>query len=150
MGSDILSLDTNIVFYAMNADAPHHDRAVAFLDSLNANANVAISELMLAKLYGWLRNPAVVSHPYDARGAVDVIQHFRRHPRWRLLGFPAESRAAHDQLWAMAGKRDFAYRRLYDARMALLLLQHGVTESATANTRDFEGFGFARVWNPLV
>jgi len=146
----MLSLDTNIVFYAMNADAPQHDRAVAFLDSLSANEDVAISELMLAELYRLLRNPAVVSHPWDARGAIEVIQHFRRHPRWRLLGFPPDSRALHDQLWALAGKRGFAYRRLYDARMALLLIQHGVTEFVTANTRDFEGFGFARVWNPLV
>jgi len=26
---------------------------------------------------------------------------------------------------------------------------HGVTEFATANVKDFEGFGFARVWNPI-
>ncbi|MFM8358316.1 MAG: hypothetical protein ACKOET_07130 [Verrucomicrobiota bacterium] len=30
-------------------------------------------------------------------------------------------------------------------------LRHdGVTEFATANVKDFEGFGFERVWNPLL
>ena len=27
---------------------------------------------------------------------------------------------------------------------------HRVIHSGTANSRDFEGFGFTRVWNPLV
>jgi uncharacterized protein len=145
----MLSLDTNILFYALNSDAPQHARALKFLESLQSNEDVALSELMLAELYRLLRNPVVVSQPMDARGATAVIQQFRRHPRWRLLGFPPESRALHDRLWEIAGKRDFAYRRLYDARMALMLLQHGVTQFATVNTKDFTGLGFERVWNPL-
>ena len=43
----------------------------------------------------------------------------------------------------------FARRRVYDARLALSLRRQGVTEFATANVKDFEGFGLARVWNPL-
>ena len=44
---------------------------------------------------------------------------------------------------------EIAYRRVYDHRLALTLCQHGVTEFATANVRDFEGLGLGRVWNPL-
>lgn len=36
------------------------------------------------------------------------------------------------------------------ARLALTLRHHGVTEFVTANVKDFEGFGFTRVWNPLA
>ena len=39
---------------------------------------------------------------------------------------------------------------MIDARLALTLRHHGVTEFATANLKDFEGFGFAKVWNPLL
>jgi hypothetical protein len=31
----------------------------------------------------------------------------------------------------------------------ITLTQQGVTEFATVNEKDFQGFGFARVWNPL-
>jgi hypothetical protein len=31
--------------------------------------------------------------------------------------------------------------------LALWLRRQGVTEFATANVKDFEGFGFDRVWN---
>ena len=34
-------------------------------------------------------------------------------------------------------------------RLARTLLAYGVTEFATANTRFFEEFGFARVWCPF-
>jgi hypothetical protein len=33
--------------------------------------------------------------------------------------------------------------------VAFNLLHHRVTEFATTNVKDFHGFGFVRVWNPL-
>ena len=42
------------------------------------------------------------------------------------------------------------YHRLIDVRLALTLRYHGVTDFATANVKDFNGLGFARVWNPLL
>jgi hypothetical protein len=31
-----------------------------------------------------------------------------------------------------------------------LVAFHGVTEFAASNAKDFQGFGFTRVWNPLA
>ena len=45
---------------------------------------------------------------------------------------------------------NFARRRAYDWRAALLLIQQGVTEFATVNEKDFRDCGFKRVWNPLA
>jgi hypothetical protein len=50
---------------------------------------------------------------------------------------------------ALVSRKSFARRRIYDARLALSLLRQGVTAFATANVKDFEEFGFNRVWNPL-
>lgn len=72
------------------------------------------------------------------------------HTRWRLIGFPLESRPLHESLWRMARSRDFAFRRLYDARSALTMIGQGVTEFATTNVKDYQGFGFRKVWNPLM
>jgi len=38
---------------------------------------------------------------------------------------------------------------VFDARLAHTLVDSGVKEFATRNTRDFEGFGFERVFDPL-
>ena len=81
--------------------------------------------------------------------AVEVCQAFRHHPRWQVLGFPPDSRAFHEAFWPRLADGGFARRRSYDWRMALCLARQGVTDFATVNTKDFQGMGFARVWNPL-
>ncbi len=145
----MLSIDTNILLHGFNEDSPRQEAAIRWLESLAFDEDVAVSELILAEFYGLLRNPAVLKYPLAADEAVEVVQVYRNHPRWRLIGLPAESRALHDILWKKARAKDFAFRRLYDARTALTLIAQGVTEFATANAKDFVGLGFRRVWNPL-
>jgi uncharacterized protein len=145
----VLSIDTNILLHACNEDSPSHESAYAWLTSVQRD-DVAISEFILAELYGLLRNPAVLKHPLDADQAVEVIQTYRRHPRWRLIGFPLESRPLHDALWERVRRKEFAFRRIYDARSALTMKAQGVTEFATVNTKHYESLGFRRVWNPLT
>ena len=38
---------------------------------------------------------------------------------------------------------------LLDVRLGFTLVPHGVTEFATANRKDFQGLGFARILSPL-
>lgn len=90
-----------------------------------------------------------MTQPLSASAAVDVCEAFRQHPVWQTLGFPSESRPFHDAFWPRLRQPGFARRRAFDWRLALSLLQQGVTEFATVNLKDFEGFGFEKVWNPL-
>jgi len=145
----LLSIDTNILLHALNEDSPRHAAAYAWLTSIQREEDVAISEFILAELYGLLRNPAVLKHPLPADEAVEVIQTYRTHPRWRLIGFPTESRPLHDALWQHARAKEFAFRKLYDTRSSLTMTAQGVTEFATVNVKDFERLGFRKVWNPL-
>ncbi|MBI4626709.1 MAG: hypothetical protein HY736_26250 [Verrucomicrobia bacterium] len=80
---------------------------------------------------------------------MEVCTAFRKHPRWQVIGFPPDSRAFHDLRWPRLREKDFARRRAYDWRAALSMLRQGVTDFATVNVKDFEGLGFAKVWNPL-
>jgi uncharacterized protein len=146
----VFSIDTNLLLHAYSEDSPQHDAAYTWLNSIQREEHVAISEFILAELYGLLRNPAVLKRPLPAAEAAAVIQTYRSHPRWRLIGFPAESRTVHDALWKNARSAVFDFRRLYDTRTALTMLAQGVTELATVNVRDFAGLGFARVWNPIA
>lgn len=145
----MLSIDSNILLYAVNTASPWHESAHAWLVSIQRDEDVAISEFILAEFYGLLRNPAVLKHPLPAGEAADIIQAYRTHPRWRLIGFPTESRPLHDALWQKARGKDFAFRKIYDTRSALTMTAQGVTKLATANVKDFEKLGFRKVWNPL-
>ena len=147
----MMSLDTNLLLFAFDQDCPAHKPALAFVQALHDEDQVTISEFTLLEFYRLLRNPVVLERPLSAPAAVEIIQAYRGHPRWRVAGFPdSGSTRLHDALWRTAAVPGFAYRRVYDARLALTLRHHGVTEFATSNVKDFQGFGFARVWNPLL
>jgi predicted nucleic acid-binding protein len=145
----VISIDTNILFPALNIAHSQHQVASEFIASLSGRRDVAISEFILLELYGLIRNPTVMPKPLKAAAAVEVCQSFRRHPNWQILGFPLDSREFHDQFWPKLAVESFARRRAYDWRIGLTLLKQGVTGFATANEKDFRGFGFKRVWNPL-
>jgi toxin-antitoxin system PIN domain toxin len=146
----VTSIDTNILMFAFNEDSPLHARAFSFVKSLSENRDVILSELSLVELYRLVRNPVVVSSPLNPAEAVEVVAKYRFHPHWTVVGFPGiASQMIHEKLWALAASPGFAYRRIYDARLALSLQHFGVTDFATANVKDFEGLGFRRVWNPL-
>ncbi len=141
----VISIDTKILLYAQNRDCPENERAFEYVVSCGQREDVALCELVLVELYILLRNPAVLQRPLSADQAADICQAYRQNPRWRLI----ENAPVMDQIWTLAGQPDFPRRRIFDARIALTLLHHGVTELATANEKDFGGFGLQKVWNPL-
>ncbi len=146
----MLSIDTNILLPAVETRNPRHQVAAAFVESLEDRTDVAISEFVLLELYILLRNPAVLQRPFASPVAAGICEAFRQHPRWQLIGFTPDSRILHDRLWKYLREQNFARRRIFDLRMALSMLENGITELATENTKDFEGLGFRRVWNPLT
>jgi toxin-antitoxin system PIN domain toxin len=142
----MIGIDTNILIYARVATSPFHAQAVSFLESLGAGSQVVIAEMVLVELYLALRNPAILAPPLDAPAAAAECQFLRAHPHWAL----AEYADVMEAVWRDAAMGGFARRRIIDVRLARTLIAHGVTDFATANERDFQNLGFARVWNPLV
>ena len=145
----MISIDTNILLPAVESSNPNHGAAADFVNGLGDRDDVAISEFVLLELYLLLRNPAVLPKPLTTGRAVDVCEAFRHHPRWQLLGFPADSRDFHDDFWPRLRKAQLPRRRAVDIRMGLSLRHQGVNMLATVNTKDFLGLGFEKVWNPL-
>ncbi|HPF99085.1 MAG TPA: PIN domain-containing protein [Kiritimatiellia bacterium] len=145
----MISCDTNILYAAIDSRSARHDAARRFLASFQQRDDFALCELVLVELYGLLRNPVVSLSPCSAVEAGSVMGKFRSHPRWQILDYPGPQAGIMDELWKVAAEPSFAYRRIYDVRLALTLRHYGVTEFATCNKKDFQGFGFGRVWDPL-
>lgn len=92
-----------------------------------------------------LRNPRILRHPMGAALARQYCEALRTNANWFLV----ESAPVMDEVWPRSGQPGFAFRRIIDARLTLTLQHHGVKEFATSHRKDFESFGFERVWNPL-
>jgi toxin-antitoxin system PIN domain toxin len=146
----MISFDTNLLLYSLNRDCAEYNDARGFIASLpTATGAVAICELVLVELYVLLRNPAVLKNPLDPADAVSIIQTFRQHPTWILIDHPGGASGVMEDVWRFGAQPNIGRRIIFDARLALTLKHHGVTEFATRNESHFGGFGFARVWNPL-
>ena len=146
----MISFDTNLLLYSLNRDCSEYNDARAFFASLPAApGTVVLCELVLVKLYVLLRNPAVLKNPLEPSDAASIIQTLRQHPAWALIDFPGGASGIMEEVWRIAAQPDIGRRVIFDARLALTLKHHGVTEFATRNDSHFSGFGFSRVWNPL-
>jgi uncharacterized protein len=147
----MISFDTNLLLYSLNQDCAEYPDARAFFTAPPTTAGtVAVCELVLVELYVLLRNPAVLKHPLDPADAASIIQAFRQHPTWKLLDCPGDRSGVMDEVWRLAAQPNIGCRVVFDARLALALRHHGVTEFATRNETHFAGLGFTRVWNPLA
>ncbi len=144
----MISIGTNVLLYSLNPASVWHGKAVTFLQGClnNPVMQVVLTDYVLVKLYVLLRNPAVMSQPLSAKAARDLVAAY-----WDI---PTIMRIEHanvmDEVWKLAGAKDFARRRIFDARLAVTLRQSGVTHFATANVKDFQGWGFQKVWNQVV
>lgn len=144
----MIGIDTNLLLYSLNPNSEWHARAVSFLrENLGVpSVRIAITDYVLMELYVHLRNPVVMAAPLSAQAARDLVTSYWKIPNVMRI----ENAPIMDEVWAMAGTKDFARRRVFDARLALTLRHGGVTHFATANEKDYQGWGFEKVWNPLL
>jgi toxin-antitoxin system PIN domain toxin len=144
----MLTADTNLFIHAADPDSPQHHRAGEFFHKLAATGEeFVVCELVLVELYMQLRYGAIFVRPYTAREAACYCQALKQNPRWRCVDYHTD---ISPQLWKWAAATHAGFRQIIDARLALTLRHHGVTQLATANVKDFKPFGFQRVWNPLL
>jgi uncharacterized protein len=144
----MIGFDTNLLLYSLNPTSGWHESAVNFLRQNFGvpSLRVAITDYVLVELYVHLRNPVVMAQPLSAQAARDLVTSYWKIPNVMRI----ENATVMDEVWALAGGEDFARGRIFDARLALTLRRGGVTHFATSNVKDFQGWGFEKVWNPLV
>jgi len=141
-------VDTNILLYAVNRDAPEHAAAAAFLRRTTAAGEDwalswgVIYEFIRVSTHSRVMRPALTLvealaflRPFLARSEVTVLGPTPRH--FEVLERTA---AEHPRV---------AGNLVFDLRTAVLLREHGLREIVTADT-DFLQFPFLRVINPLV
>jgi uncharacterized protein len=142
----LISCDTNIFLYHLNANCVEHQAAKKFVEEQANNHEFAVCELVLAELYVLLRNPAVSDSPLSSKAAVQIVQHLRANPAWRVIDYPGNLM---DEVWRMLQDGKLSRCGIFDLRLALTLRHHGVKVLATRNIKHFQGLGFEEIINPI-
>jgi predicted nucleic acid-binding protein len=141
------SLDTNILIYASNQDAPEQVKAQKVVgELLAAPSEWIIADQVLIEFYRALRNPAVLQRPASAPDAWDMLNFYREEAGCQRCSFEL-------QMWHPLERhlrsRRFEAKRTFDAVLAITLISNTVDVFYTRNTKDFRGFGFRSVVNPI-
>jgi toxin-antitoxin system PIN domain toxin len=142
----LISADTHLFIYAANPESSKHGAARSFFDTVQNDPTFVTCELVLVEVYMQLRNPAVMRKPLDSKDAAAFCKALRTHPVWQHVDYDKQVSGT---LWTWAAATKSGFRRMIDARLALTLLHHGITDFATANVSDFQSFPFRRIWSPL-
>jgi len=141
------SLDTNILLYAANEDAPEHGVCKAFLQEIvSAPSYWIIADQVFLELYRAIRNPKVMSCPLSAGDAVRHLSILRDEMGIMHCGYSTECWSG---LMRKLERDDFPSRRTHDAILAATLMSHGVKTFYTRNTKDFADVGFQKLINPV-
>lgn len=141
------SLDTNILLYAANEDAPEHGVCKGFLEQIVEDPeDWIIADQVYLELYRALRNPKVMSRPLSPKEAASHVSVMRDEMGIMHCGYTSECWSG---LIRHLEADDFPSRRTHDAVLAATLISHGVKTFYTRNTKDFSAAGFQGLMNPV-
>ena len=138
-------VDLNVLLYAVNPDAPQHDRIVEWWeDALNGDETIGLA---WAVVVGFLRvstNPRIFPDPLPSEDAIAQID------TWLALdvvSLVTETGEQWPMLRALLADAGVAGNLAADAHLAALAVTHGAT--LVSCDGDFARFGRLRWENPL-
>jgi hypothetical protein len=141
------SLDANILLYAVNESADHHQRARAFLKERLKDSELMV--LAYSTLMAFLRistHPRIFPNPLAPELALKNIRSLVSCPQVRLIAEKESFFADYEEATAPMMIRG---NLVPDAHLAILLQEHGVKTLYT-NDSDFRKFAFLNPVNPFL
>ncbi|MGH9415181.1 MAG: TA system VapC family ribonuclease toxin [Terriglobales bacterium] len=143
----MIALDTNILVSARRAEMPHHAAASALIGQLITGDEAwAIPWPCIYEFIRVVTHPRGFKPPSRLAVVLEDLQSLFGSPSLLLLGEgPGHAASMRQELLGAAATGNLAF----DAHIAALVRQHGVTELWTLD-RDFHRFPGLRIRNPFA
>ncbi len=140
-------VDTNILLYAANADAPEHERASRFLSRAGrSNERWYLTEGILYEFFRVATHPAIFPSPLAWQQGLAFLAPLLESPSFVILGAGGRHWA---HLAEVLEKLTYPAGNLFfDVRTAVLMREHGSREIYTTDT-DFLQFPDLRAIDPV-
>lgn len=140
-------VDTNVLVYAADADAPEHGPCRSALEGWRLSRTPWY--LTWGIVYEFLRvvtHPRVLRRPFDTADALSFLDAVLASPSVSIL---TETARHLEVLTEISDEVALLAGNLYhDAHTAALMREHGIRSIVTRDT-DFHRFGFVEVVDPL-
>ncbi len=118
-------VDANVLIYAVNEDAHHHEAARSWLDAtLNGPDAVGLAWLALLAFVRISTNPRIFAHPLDGVAALGIVDMWTGHPNTAIL-HPGPNHLT--SLRSILEEAGTAGNLVNDAHLAAMALEHNAT-----------------------
>jgi uncharacterized protein len=130
-------IDTNVLVYALDADAPQHTAARALLEAArdDASATLFVTSQILCEFFSIVTNPRRVPKPRSAAEAVTAMSGLLAF--LRVLPVPAH---AVDGLLDLLRRHPVTGGDVFDLQIVATMQANGVDRIYTFNDADFAVF----------
>jgi predicted nucleic acid-binding protein len=145
---ELAALDTNVLVYALYADAEHHRAARLLTErARDPHAALCFTPQVLAEFYAVVTNPRRVTEAKSPEVVLDAIANLIAMPGLTLLPFPLDLVSR----WtALLRQHPVIGRKVFDVQLVATLLANGVKKLYTFNRADFEPFAEIEVLTPVA
>jgi uncharacterized protein len=138
--------DVNLLVYAVNQDAPNHQRARAWLEqTLSGSETVGLPWLVLVAFLRLTTHPRIFETPLETASALDYVNGWLAQPCARAVEPGDRHWLVLSQLLRNAGS---AGNLSNDAHLAAIAIEHNATLHSADN--DFRRFPKLKFKNPLA
>lgn len=143
----MIAVDTQILVYAHRRDSAWHEPARACIESLaTGGPRWAIPLHALVEFYAVVTRPGLYKPASTPEQALAQVDYWLEAPTVMVL---SEGAPTWQLVRSMAAAAAVRGPRIYDARIAAVCLEHGVTELWT-HDRDMSRFPSLRTRDPLI
>jgi predicted nucleic acid-binding protein len=126
--------DTNVLIYALDADAPHHTAARALLEAArDGSATLYVTPQILSEFYAVVTNARRVAKPRSPAEAWDAISDLLKF--LHVLPIPAH---VVDGWMSLVRRHPVTGADVFDLQIVATMRANDVRRIYTFNVRDFE------------
>ena len=137
-------VDTNVLVYALDADAPQHAAARALLEAAReGSATLYVTSQILCEFYSIVTNPRRVPKPRSATEAVTAMAGLLAF--LHVLPVPAHTV---DGLLDLLRRQPVTGGDVFDLQIIATMQANGVQRIYTFNTADFAAFSELSIVTP--
>jgi predicted nucleic acid-binding protein len=131
-------VDTNVIVYSINADAPDHASSRALLEAARIpSTELYVSSQIICELYSVITSARRVAAPCSPREALQVLSAILTLPGIRVLPIPAEALTA---LLEILRVHPLTGGDVFDAQIVATMKANNIQRIYTFNAEDFEVF----------
>jgi predicted nucleic acid-binding protein len=130
-------VDANVLVYALDVDAQHHEASRTLLEAAQCGqpATLYVTSQILCEFYSIVTNARRVKKPRSSADALTAISSMLGF--LRVLPIPA---SAVDELVALLHRHPVTGGEIFDLQIVATMKLNGVYRIYTYNTGDFEPF----------